>query len=97
MTTLRIDRLETMVGAIVQQLDAADLGPMLPPALQAMDKLTRGSITRTLKDAGLSSMRHLPSAARSDSERADRVAAYVVHLVAWLTDQTDVEPPPITI
>ncbi len=97
MAILRIDRLEQVTAELLEGLDQLDVWAALPRQLVAPLMLAKRFGRLDLPALALaevrSSVERLPSEARSDPARADRLAAWLVHIVAWLTDQTDAPPP----
>jgi len=100
MPILNIDRLEAISDELAAAIDALDVLGNLPPewarplrilAMMGFDLPAR------VKAEVRSSVARLPTAVRSDPARADQVAAWLVHLAAWLTDQTDSPPPPLEL
>jgi hypothetical protein len=100
MAILNTERLETISDELVAAIDSLDVLGNLPPewakplrilAMMGFDLPGR------VKAEVRSSVARLPAAARSDTARADRLAAWLVHLAAWLTDQTDVPPGPLEL
>lgn len=98
MPVLRIDRLEQLTAELEAGIVDLDVWRALPVAwaapLKLLKQLGRLDLPDRAKTEVLTSLRALPSAARSDPARADRAAAWLVHVIAWLTGQTEIPPPP---
>lgn len=93
---LRPERVQELVELMADALEEADLMPAVPDSMKPLLKLAR--LARMdplamLKDTVLGSLRGLPAAVEADPQRADRVAAWLIHCAAWLDGQTD-QPPP---
>jgi hypothetical protein len=101
MAILRIDRLEVTTAELAAAIERLDPEPLVPTVLAAPVKFLRQVLRFDLparaKAEVLTSLRRLPEAARSDPARADALAAWAVHVIAWLTDQTDLPPPPLEL
>lgn len=100
MAILNVDRLEAISDELAAAIEGLDVLGNLPPewakplrilAMMGFDLPAR------VKAEVRSSVARLPSVARSDPARADQVAAWIVHLAAWLTDQTDSPPPALEL
>lgn len=93
---LRADRVAVISEAMADALAAADLEAMAPVTLRPLLRLGRSiriDPLAQLRDMGISWLRGLPALVASDPDRAERVGAWLVHVVAWLDGQTD-DPPP---
>ena len=101
MMTLRTDRLETLVGTLVAELEAipdADVYAAMPAPIAAaariMRKLARVDLVKSLRDTVIDSLRGCPGWAEREPERAEWMLAAAIAAVAWLDGQTD-DPPPL--
>jgi len=96
MAILNVDRLEAISDELGAAIDSLDVLANLPPEWAKPLRILRMmgfDLPARVKAEVRSSVGRLPSVVRSDPARADQVAAWLVHLAAWLTDQTD-DPPP---
>jgi hypothetical protein len=93
---LRQDRLASMIEALVGLVEQTDMTSVFPavirPALPIIKAVTRVDLPAELRARLLGSLRSIPARAAADPAGAERVARHAVHLVAWLTDQTDQAP-----
>lgn len=94
---IRTDRMEALAGELARLVETQPLPPgSLPPMVATLERAARmlGLDLMTQARAMVAgSLRSLPSQASADPARADAVAAWLAHLLAWLTDQRD-DPPP---
>jgi hypothetical protein len=100
MPILRLDRLEAITDELVAGIDRLDVLSNLPPTFQAPLRLLARmgfDLPALVRAEVRTSVARMPSAARSDPARADRIAVWLVHVAAWLTDQTDEPPPPLNL
>lgn len=93
---LRLDRLAEVTTAVAQLIETAPLPPdALPPAaatLLALARVARLDVEALIRSTAATSLRSLPSQASADPARADELAAWGAHLLAWLRDERD-DPP----
>lgn len=93
---LRHDRLTELTAALAGLVEQTDMATVFPPALRPalpiIKTLARVDLPAELKARLLGSLRSIPERAAADPGPAERVARLLVHLAAWLTDQTDVPP-----
>lgn len=93
---LRLDRLAEVTEALAATIETADVSGLVPATLAPVVKIARMvglDVIALLRREAATSVRRLTSDARSAPDRADAVAVWLVHVVAYLTGQTD-EPPP---
>ena len=93
---LRLDRLAEVTESLATAIEQADVSGLVPRNLAPVVKVARMvglDVIALLRAEAASSVRRLTLDARSAPARADAVATWLVHVVAYLTDQTD-EPPP---
>lgn len=97
---LRTDRLAEVAEVVADLIERTPLPPdALPPAagtLLSLARLARLDIEALIRSTAASSLRSLPSQASADPDRADALAGWAAHLLAWLRDERD-DPPPADV
>lgn len=95
---LRMDRLAMVVDELARVIEATPLPlDQAPPAVAGLvkaAKIMRLDLDRVVRSMVADSTRSLPSLASADPARADAIAAWSAHLLAWLRDERDDPPPP---
>lgn len=90
---LRVDRVERSVQLVSEMIDSLDLEGLSPSLMRGVPRWAQRMVLGAVRRAVMDSLARLPSDIRADPDRAERASRWIVHVVAWLTDQTDQEPP----
>lgn len=97
---LRTDRLEAVTSELGRIIESTPLPPDALPApaagLMRVARMAGMDVEAMARTAISGSLASLSSRASADPARADELAAWFAHLVAWLRDERD-DPPPATI
>lgn len=94
----RANLLAGQLEALVQRTPIPlDNLPTTWSALLKAARLIRLDVPGLLRGTVIDVLRSLPAAIESDADRADRVAAWLVHVAAWITGQTDEPPADLTL
>lgn len=97
---LRPDRIQTLATTAEAALMTADLAAMVPPVLSPVIRTARLvgiDLPAMVRTWAVDSIRSLPRSAAADPERADAIAAWLGHVVAWLRGETDDPPPDLAL
>jgi hypothetical protein len=97
---VNLDRLTAVTDELARVVEATPLPPgALDPTLATLVRAARIvglDLEAVIRARAASSIRSLASQASADPERAEDVAAWASHLLAWLRDERD-DPPPADI
>lgn len=100
---LRTDRVELLTAAIAAELEALPdravldaLPAGLGTAVTLLRRLGRVDLIAEVRRSAVSSAIALPDRIRDDPDRAQAIADRLVHIAAWLDDQTD-DPPELRL
>lgn len=97
---IRTDRLDAVATEVARVIEATPLPPgTLPPAIETAARFARMAgldLDATVRATAAGSLRSLASQASADPARADALAGWLAHLLAWVRDERD-DPPPADI
>lgn len=93
---LRTDRLDAVTAEVTDLLARTPLpADALPPALTPVLRIAKMAgldLEAIFRAQAIGSIASFASRASADPERADAVAGWIAHLLAWLRDERD-DPP----
>lgn len=86
------DQLAAELAAIPEDAIMGALPPTVAAALRLVRKLGRVDLLGEVRRSAVAMVRQLPERCEADPATAQAVLDRAVGVVAWLDDQTDVEP-----